>query len=237
MNSKNAGGRLERFLTGSGFYIVLFLCAAVIGVSAWMTALGSARQEPLQNEPGMSARRIETVIITPAPQPDRIETMAGDDGVAAPVSELPEQPAAQQTMAEPVTLWPVDGDVERAHDLQTLHYDVTLRDWRTHEGVDIEAPLGQTVMAARSGVVRSVDSDSLYGTVVTVDHGDGSTARYANLAAQPAVAAGEYVEAGQVLGAVGSTALCEIGQGTHLHFAVMQDGESIDPLEFLPERV
>ena len=41
MSSNSSGKRLERFFTGKGFYIVLFLCAAVIGVSAWMMAAGN----------------------------------------------------------------------------------------------------------------------------------------------------------------------------------------------------
>ena len=39
MSSNSSGKRLEGFFTGKGFYIVLFLCAAVIGVSAWMLAV------------------------------------------------------------------------------------------------------------------------------------------------------------------------------------------------------
>ena len=41
MNSRSSGGWLEAFFTGKGFYIVLFLCAAVIGASAWMMAAGN----------------------------------------------------------------------------------------------------------------------------------------------------------------------------------------------------
>ena len=41
MSSKSSGKKLEGFFTGKGFYIVLFLCAAVIGVSAWMMADGN----------------------------------------------------------------------------------------------------------------------------------------------------------------------------------------------------
>lgn len=128
----------------------------------------------------------------------------------------------------------MQGEIERLHDVESLHYDVTLRDWRTHEGVDILAPLGETVCAAHSGVVRDVREDALYGTVVTVDHGDGTSALYANLAAMPAVETGEWVNAGDVIGAVGTTALCEIGQGTHLHFAMYLDGQGVDPLDYLP---
>ena len=41
MSSNSSGKRLEGFFTGKGFYIVLFLCVAVIGVSAWMMAAGN----------------------------------------------------------------------------------------------------------------------------------------------------------------------------------------------------
>ena len=39
---------------------------------------------------------------------------------------------------------------------------------------------------------------------------------------------------GAVIGSIGDTALCEVGQGTHLHFAVTVDGAGVDPLAYLP---
>ena len=153
-----------------------------------------------------------------------VETM-GQDGTA------PEETAAAVSA---IYIWPVTGELERTHSAERLSYDVTMRDWRTHEGVDIAAPLGETVYAAHAGVVRSIVQDGLFGTVLTVDHGDGVRTVYANLAAQPAVNVGDWVEAGSILGSVGDTALCEIGQGTHLHFAVEADGIGADPLDYLP---
>ena len=244
MNSSSSGRGLERFLAGKGFYIVLFLCAAVIGLSAWMAAVGNGAVESKNPGAGVSLekRRVETILITPAPLPEKVETMAEPEisAEAAETAAAEEEESALEVWQEdepheePVTLWPVQGEIERGHDLEHLHYDVTLRDWRTHEGVDILAPLGETVFAARSGVVRDVRQDDLYGTVVTVDHGDGTSALYANLADLPAVSAGDWVSAGDVIGAVSTTALCEIGQGTHLHFAMYLDGESVDPLDYLP---
>ena len=239
MNSKSSGKGLEGFLMGKGFYIVLFLCAAVIGLSAWMMSAGNETMEDLNDfslEP-----RVETVLVTPDVQAPKLEVMAVPDEPAEeaePVmEEITEEEEALPVWSEAdaaVTYWPVEGELERLHDVEHLHYDVTLRDWRTHEGVDILAPLGETVFAARSGVVRDVRQDDLYGTVVTVDHGDGTSALYANLADLTAVSAGDWVSAGDVIGAVSTTALCEIGQGTHLHFAMYLDGESVDPLDYLP---
>ena len=49
MSINSSGRKLEGFFTGKGFYIVLFLCAAVIGVSAWMLAAGN---ETMENDLG-----------------------------------------------------------------------------------------------------------------------------------------------------------------------------------------
>ena len=92
----------------------------------------------------------------------------------------------------------------------------------------------QQPVPSMPGVVRFVQDDGFYGSFVTVDHGDGTQAVYANLASIPAVNPGDWIMAGDVIGAVGTTALCEIGQGTHLHFAMYLDGQSVDPLDYLP---
>jgi len=242
MNSKSSGKGLEGFLMGKGFYIVLFLCAAVIGLSAWMMTAGNETMEDLAGiDANLNDYRVETVLITPDVQAPKVEVMAIPEPTMEPVMEEAEEPAlpvwAEEEEVLPdmsVTVWPVEGELERLYDVDHLHYDVTMRDWRTHDGLDIQAPLGQTVCAAMPGVVRFVQDDGFYGTFVTVDHGDGTCAVYANLASMPAVSVGDWVQAGDVIGAVGTTALCEIGQGTHLHFAVYLDGESVDPLDYLP---
>ena len=240
MSSNSSGKKLEGFFTGKGFYIVLFLCAAVIGVSAWMMAEGNGAMsgEPVMNEE--SSARVETIIIPGRGSAERdaeIEAVAPSmrtDGLVEAMGQ--EETAFEESVptVSPIYLWPVSGELERSHSARQLSYDVTMRDWRTHEGVDITAPLGETVYAAHAGVVQSIVQDGLYGTVLTVDHGDGVRTVYANLAQQPAVNVGDWVEAGSIIGSVGDTVLCEIGQGTHLHFAVEVDGVAADPLAYLP---
>ncbi len=244
MSNRSSGGKLEGFFTGKGFYIVLFLCAAVIGVSAWMMAAGN---ETMADNATTSAavtdnRRVETIIV-PALDNDTEPVMAEEnpiklepprintDGIAEAeaVDEAELVPASAK-----VYVWPVVGEIERSCNLDTLSYDVTLHDWRTHAGVDIAAPLGTAVNAAHSGIVESIFEDDFYGTVVCIAHGDGTSSFYANLAATPTVTVGSRIEAGQTIGSVGATALCEVGQGTHLHYAVMIDGAWVDPMNYLP---
>ena len=248
MNNSSSGGKLEGFFTGKGFYIVLFLCAAVIGVSAWMMAAGNetmVEDVTNVNRTRLEKQRVETVIVTPQVEVNAplegdqmLEAMAPetvDESQNTVVAEeAPNTATANISENMSVYAWPVTGELERTHSMEQLAYDVTMRDWRTHEGVDIVAPLGETVLAAHSGSVESIVEDDLYGTIVTVNHGDGTRTVYANLAAMPAVNVGDWVEPGNVIGSVGTTALCEIGQGTHLHFAVTVDGKSVDPMEYLP---
>ena len=73
------------------------------------------------------------------------------------------------------------------------------------------------------------------GTTVVISHDGGYTTRYASLSQEVSVKPGDWVTAGQVIGTVGNTALLETAIGDHLHFAVLCNGELIDPAEFLAE--
>ena len=244
MNSSSSGKRLESFLSGKGFYIVLFLCAAVIGFSAWMMAdrNGTRSEDVLQTSVNTNEEhRVETVII-PA-RPDR-ESLP-DPSLEAEAPNVSEDEPADVTVpvdngsseavevAAPVYTWPVSGELDRGHSGDRLVYDVTMQDWRSHEGIDILAEPGAPVLAACAGAVESVRRDDLFDTVVTLRHSDGSRTIYANLEDSTAVSEGDWVDAGQTLGAVGRSALCEVGQASHLHFAMQVNGRSVDPMEYL----
>ena len=71
------------------------------------------------------------------------------------------------------------------------------------------------------------------GTTVVISHGSGYSTRYASLAQEVSVKAGDSVSAGQTIGKVGNTALLENAIGDHLHFSVSCNGKSVDPATFL----
>lgn len=242
MNSKSSADWLERFFMGKGFYIVLVLCAAVIGASAWMLAVGDKpltekAVEVVNTDPARFREEQEVI----APRRDDLPVFRETDEDTAPVISAPEEPEEAREVfdetpvtVDPTYVWPVQGEVARYHDPETLHYDETLGDWRTHQGIDILAPLGETVTAAHAGRVESVLHHDLLGTVVIVSHEDGFSTVYANLEENPAVNPGDWVEAGSVIGTVGSSALGEVSEESHLHFAVRLNGVDRNPLEYLP---
>jgi len=240
MNSSSSDRRSEGFFAGKGFYIVLFLCAAVIGVSAWIMAAGNGAMDASDMTEVMSTdHEVETVI---APNYDRDpiidETQfappeIGTTAPAEPAEDEQSEDALAAAAEEIVYVWPVTGEVVREHTLSALKYDDTMRDWRTHRGVDIACETGTPVGAVRSGRVESIEYDDLYGTTIIIDHGDGVRSVYSNLAEETAVSVGDWVETGAAIGTIGRSALCEIAQDAHLHFEMTFNGVAVDPMGYL----
>ena len=235
-------------LGGKGFYIALMLCVSVIALSAWMIVSGGREDsEPEQlSVTATPALKYEVsdfeslVQTTPVVQPEIPDVQEIFEPVPSqePVEEVTapvEQPEVQAVSAVPKSyVWPVIGEVSMEYSMDALVYNETMGDWRTHDGMDIAAQAGEYVRAAAQGTVTDVYEDVLYGTTVVIDHGAGLVSYYANLQAQPVVKQGDEVLAGDVIGAVGETALCESTQTPHLHFAMSLKDESVDPKEYMP---
>ncbi len=100
---------------------------------------------------------------------------------------------------------------------------------RFHNGLDFGAEYGSIVRAADNGVVIAADWQGGYGNAVMIDHGNGLVTLYGHTS-QLFVTAGQTVQKGQPIAAVGSTGL---STGPHLHFEVRRAGEPIDPVQFL----
>jgi murein DD-endopeptidase MepM/ murein hydrolase activator NlpD len=102
-----------------------------------------------------------------------------------------------------------------------------------HDAIDIAAPLGTPVAAAADGKVTFVGHLPDGAMIVLVAHPGGLVSLYAHLDdafALPPVKAGQAVKAGQVIGFIGLTGMTT---GPHLHFAVMRNGQPIDPLSLI----
>jgi murein DD-endopeptidase MepM/ murein hydrolase activator NlpD len=98
-----------------------------------------------------------------------------------------------------------------------------------HAGLDFRGPIGSPIHAAAKGVVSFVGQESGYGNVVEISHGKGLMTRYAHMSAFHSHI-GQPVEAGQVIGAIGSTGR---STGPHLHFEVRINGRAVNPRPFL----
>ena len=208
---------------GRGYYIALALCLAAVGTIGYF----ALRERPVtvkQQEPA------PTLDIQPAPtQP-----------VVKPAPVVIPEPEPQPEINEPAELLPqvvspLDGTTVTVFSMTELLYDQTMADWRTHNGIDVQADEGAAVKTAADGTVLSVANDELMGTTVIIQHSGGYTTQYSSLQADVPVEAGQAVSAGDVIGCVGSTSAAESEMGPHLHFSVSQDGSVIDPHAYIED--
>ena len=126
---------------------------------------------------------------------------------------------------------PVKGEIIREFAPDSLVYSETLKEWITHNGVDIKADKTSVVVSACDGKVSAIKNDPRYGLTVIIEHDNGYKTVYANLLTAEYVVEGEEVTAGQTIGTVGNSANFEIADDYHLHFEIIKDGEYIDPLQ------
>ena len=98
-----------------------------------------------------------------------------------------------------------------------------------HYGIDVPAYRGTDIYASKAGKVLIAQYHASYGNYVLIDHGDGYQTLYAH-ASKLYVKAGEYVDQGQLIAAVGTTGT---STGNHLHFEVRVNGDKRDPLDYL----
>jgi murein DD-endopeptidase MepM/ murein hydrolase activator NlpD len=100
---------------------------------------------------------------------------------------------------------------------------------KMHTGVDLAAPNRTPVKAADSGNVLYAGYYGGYGKVVIISHGNSKSTLYAHLS-KTAVAVGQNVAKGEVVGYEGSTGF---STGPHLHFEVRVNGKPNNPLNFI----
>ncbi len=101
--------------------------------------------------------------------------------------------------------------------------------FRMHKGVDLPASTGTPIHATADGVIGRADWFGGYGLCVEIEHGANLETRYGHMS-RIAVAEGQHVHKGDVIGYVGSTGR---STGPHLHYEVRIGGEAVNPVPYL----
>lgn len=231
------GNKSREFLKQQGFYIVLALCLLIVGVAIALTALPREEaQQPAESTPQQAAqvrqsddetlRGKPTILPTATPTPTPPAAAATPASTAAPASSGGTKPVVKGQA-------PVEGEIIWGYAMDQLLYSVTLDQWTTHAGIDLSCDKGTEVKAVLAGTVKSVYEDDALGTVVTIQHNNGRTSLYANLDSSVPVEVGKKVNAGDVIGVVGDTAMSECGALPHLHFGFLVDDKPVDPMSYV----
>ena len=224
-------GKARAMFGGKGVYIALALCLVVVGVLGWFALFGG--EEPAEHvvnpTPVVEQQQPDPVEVDPEPEP--VPDPEPEPEPVAPVVEPVEIPEVEELL--PQVISPLDGTTVTVFSMTELIYDETMADWRTHNGLDIQAAEGDAVKTAADGTVLQVVDDELMGTTVIIQHAGGYTTQYSSLQEAPPVDEGQSVSAGDIIGHVGTTAAAESSMGPHLHFSVSRDGKVIDPAEYV----
>lgn len=136
------------------------------------------------------------------------------------------------TFVSPLSEYTIDVDFSDT----VLVFSPTMKDYRTHTALDLSASLGQEVMAVADGVVKNIWNDPFMGTCVSIEHNGNAISYYKNLdpVVKEGLVIGTSVKAGDVIGAVGESAMNEVAQDPHLHFELKVDDKSVDPKSHIP---
>ena len=233
------------------FYLVMLLCAVMIGVSCWFAYTQTAREITLDLSSALDelpAADLDVRVARetlPAPtQPataQRTESAAQPAAAAPPPDIVPDTaPAATQAPGtdppaapDPTVHMPAGGEIIGVFSHGELVRSETTGVWQTHNGIDIAGAPGDPVYAMADGVVSEVRDDPLWGICVTLDHRNGMYSRYCGMNPGLSVSEGDNVTGGTVIGAFGDTADAEHALPTHLHFEVLQGEHYIDPAAYL----
>ena len=128
---------------------------------------------------------------------------------------------------------PLGSEISKDYSPEVPVYSATMNDWRAHCGVDFAGAAGSQVKAVSAGTVKRIYSDTLYGKVVEIDHGNGVMAKYCGFEPESLeIEADAEVEKGTLLGYLG-TVPCEKSEGSHLHFEMTCGGVVQDPIAVL----
>ncbi len=229
----------KKITMSKGFYIAVCSVVAVVGFSVYSAKLRAdiGKQvvsfEAATPEETESLEEIEVIDVDGATsETDNTKIVTGFEKVPEVVETVAEaKPKTEE--AKFVMDLPCKGSVIAECSIDELVYSETMKDWRTHNGIDIAAKVGDQVKAAESGVVSKVFKDELLGVVVTIDHENGILSTYANLQDADFIKVGTKVKKGDIIGGVGECGALEKNLEPHLHFEISADGNFKNPREFL----
>ncbi len=263
MQKGNFIQRMLQFAESKGFYMILGLCVVAIGVSTYVLFFTSPQEEPVNGELiNQEPTQPQASVSNPVPdlevpteqptqpkapeKPTQPEHTASDvppaqTPVAEPKPVVNTQPPANAVQVSgeakvktPVFTYPVkESEVQREYSGETLVFDPTMGDWRTHGGTDFACDEGDAVLAVLDGVVAEIYEDAMMGQCLRIDHGAQLESLYCGILPQDGLKVGAKVSAGQTIGRAGNDVLAESAQECHLHLEMTDEGVPVDPMRIL----
>lgn len=202
------------------------LCLVAVGAGVTYRAFDRSHLEGMEQ----NAEQPVTAVKSPTIEIAALERnkQSNDPGEAPEAETTTKLKAAKPTFA-----YPLQGEVVLPYSIDHAIYDPTLEQYRTNASVSLSAKQGTAVKAAADGTVQAVTEDVETGKTIVIAHADGWLTTYGQLEDAVAVKEGEKVTQGQKIGAVDDPTKYGAALGSHLEFAMEQNGETKDPLKHL----
>ena len=147
------------------------------------------------------------------------------------IQELTKKAQEAAAYAEGAMKWPLPGYTRLSSQFGRRVHPVT-KVVKNHTGIDIPAPTGTTIVAAKGGTVIVAGVQGGYGNTVVISHGGGITTLYGHCS-KLLVKNGQQVKAGATIAKVGSTG---VSTGPHLHFEVRKNGTPVQPTSYFSKK-
>ena len=215
---------------------LLMLCFCLIALTSVFTIKASIDKvaESAENVPvtrkAATEQEKESQQTEKPPEKGREQTSAAASEIPT-VDSRSEESSSSSGFASPMDR--NTASVSKEYSMDMVIYNMTLDQYMTHPGIDIEAPAGSGVMAIGDGTITDIYTDDCYGTTIEITHSNGYISRYCNLSTKKLVEKGDTVKKGQLISSIGRTALYESMEKAHLHFEIRKDGKPCDPSEFI----
>lgn len=128
--------------------------------------------------------------------------------------------------------WPAAGTVLMDYNMDSTVYFETLNQYKYNPAMIISSQVGNQVVASAKGIVEWITIDEETGTTLKLNLGNDYSLIYGQLK-EVAVAEGQVVEQGQLLGYVSEPTKYYIEEGSNLYFEMQKDGKPVDPYLYL----
>lgn len=223
--------KINGFLSGKGFYLVLAASMLAVGVASFIAFVeyNDIKDPVLELSSDISSEDVSK-------EESSSDILAGTD-TKEPYGSESMDSSAQESSAEEIPLDVIadrfispDGEVIKGFSLEELKYSATYNDMRIHTALDIKAERDSSVLSMGKGIVTAITTDSELGVVVEIDHGKGVIAYYCGLNEDLSVSEGMPVAEGAEIGRLGEIP-GECADESHLHLEVFKDGKPTDPTE------
>ena len=233
-NSQSFTDKLKNIRVNRNAVIGISALVVAVGVIVSATVISNKSKNKLPIPQDTDKPSVSDTDILEETEP---ETTQPED-TKAPEAETSKKPVSQPVEDKvPSLLLPVSGALTSKHDPTLQVYSDTLGDYRVHLGIDITTTEGASVYSAADGQVERVWKDDMMGYSIAIKHSGDCYTFYQNLSETlpEGLVEGATVRAGQLIGAIGDSAMVEIAEEPHLHFEMTVADLLVDPLEYFSE--